>query len=320
MYSLVPARLEAKCSRIRMVHPRSRVGLPSDKASIIQGYLMRSLLIACLLLSCGIAPAQENNKPEAYFLVPYRLSDVKHVVIRVKVNGKGPFNMVVDTGAPAVYFGSEMAKQLGLEPKEAGYWETFDNVEIESGLKLDKFKARIEEPFQLVGMNKINAAGIRYHGVLGYTVLAQFQITYDFTEPHLKFTMLNWKPPAPVAMGSLSEGATKNMKAMIGLSSMATSFIAKRKDATYIYRGLIGIELEEADKTLTITKVIDNTPATLAELKMNDKLLSINDKAVDSLTAAHKVMSNVGTEEEVTLQIERAGEKKIVKLKTARGF
>ncbi|HMO34819.1 MAG TPA: PDZ domain-containing protein [Gemmatales bacterium] len=283
---------------------------------------MTSLLIAWLSCFLGInaLPVPDDQKLNDVYQIPYRLSDVKHVVVRAKINGKGPFNFVVDTGAPAVYLGNEIAQKLGMEVKEAGYWETFDLLEIEGGLKLEKLKARVEEPFQLVGMNKINAAGMRYHGVLGYTVLAQFQIEYDFTEPHLKFTRLDWTPPAPIAMGSLSEGATKNMKAMVGLSTLATSFIAKRKDATLVYRGLVGIEVIEENNQLIINKVMENTPAALAKLKTGDRLLRIDDKEVGTKEALNKAIAQLGTEQELELVVERNGEPISIQLKTARGF
>ena len=63
---------------------------------------------------------------------------------------------------------------------------------------LRKVKGRVEDPFQLTGMNKMNISGHRLDGVLGYTVLARFRIQYDFTQPHLVWTKLDWKPPPPV--------------------------------------------------------------------------------------------------------------------------
>jgi membrane-associated protease RseP (regulator of RpoE activity) len=280
--------------------------------------------IAAVFLA-GIVRADDDVKdevkkpPQSYF-VPYRISDVKHVVVRVKVNGQGPFNFIVDTGAPAVYFGSEMAKKLSLTPKEEGFWKDFDNVEIEGGLKLSKLKVRVEEPFQLVGINKMNAAGIKYHGVMGYSVLAQYKIEYDFTQPHLKWTLLEWKVPPPAVMGSLSAGASANMKAMIGLSSFATALMPKKIDPTLVYRGLVGIELAEKDGKLVITKVLPNTPAALAELKEEDQITSCNEKPVKTTNDLQKVLGNVSSEQEVSLDISRDGKEKTIKLTTARGF
>jgi hypothetical protein len=287
--------------------------------------LLSACTVSLSLLLTGLVHADDQvkdaqKKPGETFLVPFRLSEVKHVVIRAKVNGQGPFNFIVDTGAPAVYFGSEMAKKLGLTPKEEGFWKEFDNVEIEGGLKLDKIKVRIEEPFQLVGINKMNAAGMKYHGVMGYSALAQFQIEYDFTSPHLKWTRLDWKPPQPAAMGSLSAGASAKMKAMIGFSSFATALMPKKADAVLVQRGLFGIELNDKEGKIVITKVLPNTPAALAELKVDDVIICANGKSLKTSADLQKVLSGVGVEQEVSFDISRDGSEKKIKLTTGRGF
>ena len=53
------------------------------------------------------------------FQVPYRLTDTNHFLVRVRLNGKGPFNFLVDSGAPALFIATETAKKIGLRPKEA---------------------------------------------------------------------------------------------------------------------------------------------------------------------------------------------------------
>lgn len=276
-----------------------------------------TLLALAFLTTLTLA---DDKAPAVSYQVPYRLSDVKHVVIRVKINGQGPFNFIVDTGAPAVYFGGDIAKKLGKEIKEEGYWDTFDTVEIEGGLKMNKLKVRVEEPFQLVGINKMNAAGIRYHGVMGYSVLAQYQIEYDFTKPHLKWTRLDWTPPSPVAMGSLSAGASANMKAMIGLSSFATALMPKKEDAQIVHRGLIGIEVEDKDNAVVVTKVLPNTPAAHAGIKTGDQITACSDKAVKKMAELQKILMTMPFDTEVTFVVERSGEKQTIKLTTGRGF
>ncbi|MFO0815242.1 MAG: PDZ domain-containing protein [Gemmatales bacterium] len=282
---------------------------------------MQHRILTCLLFAFFPSLQAEDppSKAQESYLVPYRLSDIKHVVVRVKVDGKGPFNFIVDTGAPAVYFGNEIARKLGKEVKEEGYWETFDKVEIEGGVKLKGIKARVEEPFQLVGINKMNAAGVRYHGVLGYAVLAQYQIEYDFTQPHLKWTKLDWTPPPPIALGSLSEGATKNMKAMIGLSSLATSLMPKKEDAKIIYRGFIGIEVSETDGKITVSKVLGNTPAS-GKLHVGDIIVSIDGKEAKTLAAMQKQVSAIGIDKEVNLEVQRENGHQSITLKTVKGF
>ena len=45
------------------------------------------------------------------FRVPYRLTDTNHFLVRVRINGKGPFNFLVDSGAPALFIATETAKK-----------------------------------------------------------------------------------------------------------------------------------------------------------------------------------------------------------------
>ena len=54
-------------------------------------------------------------------------------MVRAKINGKGPFNFILDTGAPALFVATEVAKKAGVEPDKKG-WGTFDSFEIEGGV------------------------------------------------------------------------------------------------------------------------------------------------------------------------------------------
>src|SRR6185369_5125756 len=78
----------------------------------------RFVLAAC----CGLIPAlalaeDPKDKPQK-FEIPYKLTDTKHVLVRAKINGKGPFNMILDTGAPAVFITKPLAKRIGVEVDE----------------------------------------------------------------------------------------------------------------------------------------------------------------------------------------------------------
>src|SRR2546425_8947823 len=95
-------------------------------------------------------PAEEMKKSET-FQVPYRLTDTKHILVRAKINGKGPFNFILDTGAPALFVATAVCGKLGIEADRGG-WGTLERFEIEGGVVLDQVKSRIEDPFQLEGM------------------------------------------------------------------------------------------------------------------------------------------------------------------------
>src|SRR5438552_304020 len=85
-------------------------------------------------------------------VVSYRLTDTQHVLVRVKINGKGPFNFIVDTGAPILFVSTPVGKKLGLKADAKGF-TILDKLEFEGGLTQTKVKCRVETPFQLEGMN-----------------------------------------------------------------------------------------------------------------------------------------------------------------------
>jgi serine protease DegQ len=186
------------------------------------------LLAAALAALCLVPPlwGDEAKKPDARtYEVPYRMTNFNHVMVRAKINGKGPFNFIVDTGAPALFVSTAAARQAGVEPDGKG-WGTFDRFEIEGGVVLEKQKGRIEDPFQLEGMNGMGLAGVELHGMIGYTVLAKYRIEFDFTrnkkpalevqpraflgaelaEDGKRVTVKSVLPGGPAAAGGLAAG------------------------------------------------------------------------------------------------------------------
>ena len=85
------------------------------------------------------------------FQVPYRLTDTNHFLVRARINGKGPFNFLVDSGAPAFFIATETAKKIGLKPAADEFWTPVDRLDLEGGSRLTGIKARVEDPFPARG-------------------------------------------------------------------------------------------------------------------------------------------------------------------------
>src|SRR5947208_709138 len=108
------------------------------------------------MLAAGLTAAAADPKPAdkkadaAPFEVPYRLTDATHVMVRVKINGKGPFNLILDTGAPAVFITKKVAQKAGVDLNKEG-WGSPKTFVLEGGVTVDKAKTRVEDLFQLEG-------------------------------------------------------------------------------------------------------------------------------------------------------------------------
>jgi hypothetical protein len=265
-------------------------------------------------LRAGEAPKKKEGPT---YQVPYRLTNVLHVMVRVKINGKGPFNFIVDTGAPLVYVSKETAKKIGLEADPKG-WATLERLQIEGGVSMDKFKARVETPFQLEGMNSLGLAGAEIHGILGYSLLARFRLGFDFTQDKLRWTQLAFDPPAPQPLGK--GPAPPDLAAIAGLMKMLSFFIGKAPLPEMAPRGFLGVGLAEADGAVTVASVLAGGPAAEAGLKAGDRIDQVQGKAVQSVADIQRRSARVLAGQAVRLTIRRGDKTEEITITAGEGL
>ena len=257
------------------------------------------------------------------YQIPYRLTDTNHVMVRVKLNGKGPFNFILDTGAPALILSEKIAEKIGVKPEKG--WVKFDRMEIEGGLKVPDAKGLAIDMFQLKGMNAMGLAGAELHGVLGYTILAQFEIQYDFTKDKLAWKHLKGFAPAEIKrLGDDKDMAKDSGQAgleMIGnLMQTLGPLMGLKPNFETRQRGFLGVTLEVKEDKLFIRDVANGGPAAGAGLKAGDRIVAVNRRDTDTLSAARKAAAAVAEGETLRIAIERGAEEKIVEVKLGRGF
>lgn len=289
------------------------------------GYRFAVVPLACAVcvLFIMIPSRAAEPKPESY-RIPYQLTETKHILVRVKINNKGPFNFILDTGAPALYVGTHVAKKLDLKADDKG-WGTFDRFEIESGLVLEKVKGRIEDPFQLIGMNKMNLMGVQLDGLIGYTVLAQYRIQFDFTKPHLVWTKLDWEPALPKGMMEQKGKVPTEVAAMSTLVQLAAMFVGRRPDPEIIRRGFLGVELadeagELGGKSVHIKGVLPGSPAAEAGLQKGDRLTRFQDQPVQTIADVQKLAAQQPAGKSIRVEVLRDGKKIEATIKAGEGL
>jgi membrane-associated protease RseP (regulator of RpoE activity) len=270
-----------------------------------------------ILFIVATALAAEPPKPARAHRVPYQLTDTKHLLVRLKINGKGPFNFIVDTGAPALFVGTEAAKTAGIDPNKRGMTK-LDRIEIEGGITMDKVTAVIDDPFQLIGMNRMNAAGVKYHGMLGYNVLARFRIQYDLTDTHLTWTPLDWEPPALFRLGG--NGQPAEVAAMSSLANFATAFVGKKPSPVYIERGFLGVTLDAKGDDAVIASILPDSPAQAAGLRVGDQIVKVNEEKIAGVDALFRVAAKIPAGAEVQLTVRRGEKENTVTLTLGKGL
>jgi len=284
-------------------------------------------IVALLLFSPVALHAQDqkkdgDKKQEKKFvakpaIVPFRLTDTHHTLVRVKINGKGPFNFVVDTGCPVFLISEPVGKKIGLEKG----WVTLDKLELEGGLEISKLKARVETPFQIEGMNGMGLAGVELHGLMGYTVLAKFKMDYDYTKTQMIWTPVKAEPLAPMALGAGPKGAAGGMDMMVGLVRLLTFFAGIGPPPPPQPRGFFGFELDQGDKVVTVARVLADSPAAKAGLKKGDRVVSVQSSGdVASVSEVLQRASKITSGKTLDITVERGKERIELKITAGDGL
>src|SRR5262245_51461310 len=249
------------------------------------------------------------------FKVPYRLTDTNHFLVRVRINGKGPFNFLVDSGAPALFVATETAKRIGLQPARDRFWTPIKRLDIEGGAKLKGVKARVEDPFQLVGMNALGLPGASIDGILGFTILARFRLEIDLTKDRMTWTRLDHEPrdpPVPERKPGEDHRAPAGIQAMNALGPIAKGLaflMGKQPEEERHARGFLGLEWSErveAGRTeVQVRGVLIDSPAARGGLQSGDCILRINGRAIEGLKGARAALAEVRPRDEVSVRVRR---------------
>jgi PDZ domain/Aspartyl protease len=264
---------------------------------------------------------QEALKPDQkVHRVPYRMSETLHLIVRAKLNGKGPFNFIVDTGAPAMFVTTATAKQAEAEKDPEG-WSVFERMELEGGAVITNAKARAEDIFQIRGMNSLNLPGVRLDGVLGYNILARYRMEFDLAKSTMTWTELDFDPPLPEPLRGEGPGGAPPELEMMGNLVQGMGALLRRPDPPPVEpRGFLGLELMEQDRSVLIQSVLPKSPADVAGLRPGDKVVKFADTPVREAAELLAAAALIGPNEEVRIQVQRGD--KVIELTatTGRGF
>jgi predicted aspartyl protease len=152
-----------------------------------------SLLIVCLFMIVFTQLARPQTKPDAVE-VPFKF-ERSSVVVQVKVNDKGPYNMLLDTGAEQCAVDLKTAKELELKLTPIGDGKVVATGKKENSIFLTKLPQI--EIGSVTGKDLLAAAvdfskisqriGTPVHGALGYNFLKNRIVQFDYPKRVVRF-------------------------------------------------------------------------------------------------------------------------------------
>jgi hypothetical protein len=150
-------------------------------------FFNRSLpLLVSLTLATVALPAlqAESHCPAGIASVTPRFVQRALIVIPVRINQKGPFDFMVDTGSQITVVDPSLAVELDLKPQGKVGLLTVASHAQASLTALDTLEAAshvVEKPFVVVqDLGAIHTADAHIRGVLGENFLAHFDLLIDY--------------------------------------------------------------------------------------------------------------------------------------------
>jgi hypothetical protein len=280
--------------------------------------MYRSLAILTMLLWTGYssadAPAKAESTPKPV-IVPFELLRSGHMTVQVKVNGKGPYRLIFDTGAPITLLNNRIAKEARLlKDTQKPLFSFFGNMGDVTVKELQVGGQKASNVTAIVmdhpTVEAISRAFGPIDGIVGFPFFARFKMTLDYQAKTLTFVPNGFKPPdvMKAMMAALMTGVSAGDDGPKILSPAAQWGMLVHKD--------------DKDETegVKITEVLPGSPASSAGMKAGDRLLTLDGRWTDSIADLYNAAGNVSSGKSVVLVVGR-GEKKVeLKVKPAAGL
>jgi hypothetical protein len=282
-------------------------------------YLALALLGLSLSLTLSTAE-QPSVKPLGKatvkpVVVPFELLKSGHMAVMIKVNGKGPYRVIFDTGAPFHLLNNKLAKETGLlkdvPQSSLPFIGTVAEVKVKT-LQVGEEKIAdqqavvMDHPVVELLASKLGPI----YGIVGFPFFARYRMTIDYQAETLTLVPNGFKPPN--AMRSLE-------------STMMQMFLGGQPAAKVLSPagqwGMSAHKPTSDDEAGVIVKeVLAGSAAADAGLKPGDRLLTIDGRWTDTLADLFDVASSIKPGTTVPVRIKRDGKEIELKVKPRTGL
>jgi membrane-associated protease RseP (regulator of RpoE activity) len=260
-------------------------------------------IIWALSIGLAFAPLERTDetglKPIA---VPFELLPTKHIAVQVRINGKGPYRVIFDTGAPVLLLGSRAAKESGVLGGAApapifgmlGGTGQFSIKKLQLGALVAKDISTVVMDHPAIEV--LSSIFGPLEGIVGFPFFARYKMTIDYQKQELTFTPSGYRPPDALkamlatVMAFADDQPTKNILAPGALWGLAV----QKKDRS-------------DESGVEVVSVTAGGPAATAGMRVGDRVLSIDGRWTDNVIDLYRAAGYVKPNATVPVIIRRAG-------------
>jgi PDZ domain/Aspartyl protease len=141
------------------------------------------------------APAKEKVKPA---VVSFEMLPTNHMLVTAKINGKGPYRLIFDLGAPITLLSNRASEAAGVVDADAPRAFLFGmrgEAEIKrleaGGLTAAKLPVIVFDHPILQALGDM--LGRRIDGIMGFTLFARYRTTIDYQTRRMTFVPVDYE-------------------------------------------------------------------------------------------------------------------------------
>ncbi len=279
------------------------------------------------------APAQEGDRAEAggkfddrtvkaeksaagsgRVTTSFELLESRHIAIMAKVNGKGPYRMIFDLGAPVTLLSNKAGEESGVVPAGTpksfvfGTRGEFTAKTFEIGELKAKDAPLVVLDHPLIGaMNRL--FHIKLEGIVGYTFFARYKVTIDYQAKTLTFEPVDFQ--------------VRNFMKELP-DRLAGPKVARERYLSG--SALWGLRVEEAgdgDRIaaagVKVVHVLADSAAARSGVEPGDVISSIDGRWTTTVLDAHAAAATVAAGKSVAVGVNRGGKKLMIAIEPADG-
>jgi len=277
---------------------------------------MKSSLISLASMMFFVLPVCGDQKDTEPVSVPFELLKTKHIAVKIKVNGQGPYRVIFDTGAPVLLLNNKVAKASGVIDKNArpplfSLFGATGEAKIKT-LEIGDLKAT-DVPTVVMDHPTLELVSKflgPIEGIVGFPFFARYKTTIDYQAKRLTFVPNGFEPPdvMKVIMETVMSMAGDKPRPPKVLSPAAQWGILLDKDGA------------DSEAGVTIKEVLPRSSAAGAGLKAGDRLLTLDHRWTDSVADAFQAAMQVKPGKSAVILVRRAGRDMELTIKPQTGL
>jgi hypothetical protein len=243
--------------------------------------------------------------------VPFELLKTQHMAVKIMINGKGPYRVIFDTGAPTTLLNNKVAKEAGIFPKDFkkpffalfGSMGDFKIKSLQLGdLKVENISTIVMDHPTVSLIDKFLGP---IEGIVGFSFFARYKMTIDYQKKEMTFAPGTFDPP-DVMKTMIKTIMAGNQKKILAPAGQWGFKVAK--------------EAKDDEPGVNVQEVLAGSPAAKAGLKAGDRLLILAGRWTDSVPDCYAAAGYVPAGTEARLRISRKGKEMDLTVKVQSGL